>query len=80
MEWRAALQVLNLDDEWRQTEVIGQKLDEVRQSMAGGKGAQPLKDYHPDLLAFRSPDSTPSPGKYLTVEQMHAEAARAAGL
>lgn len=74
MEWRAALDVIGLDDQWEQTGVICQELHRVAASFGGVSEEPPTRSrFHPPRLTFKQPP----PEK--TVEQMHKEAAQEAG-
>lgn len=78
MEWRAALEVLNLDDRWMQTGVICQEMHRFANAHSGSDAKPPkLEVFNPSLLVFGKPPVEQK--KKLTVKQMHAEAAKDAG-
>lgn len=78
VEWRAALDVVGLDDEWQQVGVICQEMHRIALAHAGSKEEPPpRKAFHPLRLTFDAPQPA---GKYLTIEEMKAASKKRAGL
>lgn len=77
LEWRAALDVVGIDDDWNQTAVLCQQIHNIGHAI-GGVESEPLalSKYMPHLLTFKevSEGSSHHGGKYQTADEMRLAA------
>lgn len=77
IEWRAALDVICIDDDWNRTAVLCQQIHNIGHAM-GGVESEPLslKKYMPHALTFKQVgEDTPPQGKYQSPDEMRNAAA-----